>query len=1289
MCNSKDLMIRGKSFYAIWDEDAGFWSTEERNVQRLVDKMVLEHAKNINGVPTETIKRKLLRNFSSNKWSEWIKYTKSLTDNAKELDERIYFANDAPKKEDFVTRKLPYNLEPHETPAFDKLMSTLYSIEDRQKLEWAIGAVISGESKYIQKFIVLYGGPGTGKSTILNIIQGMFPGYYALFEAKELTGSGDFALESLKENKLIAIQHDGDLSRIEDNTRLNSIVSHEEMVINEKFKSKYVIRFKSFLFMGTNKPVKITDAKSGIVRRLIDVTPTGEKIPRKEYKHLMDEVKFEYGGIADKCLKVFKELGADYYDSYIPTTMIDETNEFYNFVMDNAELFLENDPLALRVVWKRYKEYCEDALVSYPMPMRVFKNELKNYYNEYFERLEGSYSVFKGFIREKIDGKIIVDSGASWCVTEPFYEDDWLNFKEIPSIFDDICKGCPAQYAKGDGTPNIPWDKVSDTLSKLDTKKLHYVRVPENHIIIDFDLKNENGKSLELNKKEASKWPKTYAELSKSGAGIHLHYIYNGNVSELRRLFAPEIEIKVFTGKSSLRRCLTKCNNIPIQTISSGLPIKEGRKTVSEEKIKSERGLRELIKRNLRKEIHPNTKPSMDFIYDILEGVYKDGLTYDVSDMRPAIINFAMSSTHQSEYCMELIGDMKFKSEAFSTDVGFKNSFEEAPIVFFDCEVFKNLFIVCFKKIGEGNAIVNFINPTPADIEELIKFRLVGFNNRDYDNHILYARMMGYNNMQLYELSQQIIVEKNKLAKFGEAYNLSYTDIYDYMSAGNKMSLKKWEIKLHIHHQEFPYKWDEPVPEDKWQLAAEYCGNDVLAEEAVWNATQDDFLAREILAEWAGMTVNDTTNSITTKLIVGNDPNPQRKFVYTDLSTIFPGYEFNEFGIDRSRYNEGTKIVKGKSIYKGKDPGEGGYAIGYPGIYWWVALLDIASMHPSSIITLNIFGDEYTLNFADIKKARILIKHGEYEECKKILPEALHKYLNDPAGAKKLSRALKTPINSAYGLTSASFPNKLRDPRNKDNIVAKYGALFMINLEEEVKKRGYEVAHIKTDSIKIPNADKKIIDFVIEYGRKHGYEFEHEATYEKMCLVNDAVYVAKYASSKWCMEEYGYIPDDNKKKEGTWTATGTQFQVPFVFKSLFSHEPIEFWDYQETKSVTTAMYLDFNEGLEGEDPHDYRFVGRVGSFMPVKPGLGGGILLRENGQKYDAVNGTKVKGSKTDVYRFIETETAINLGYGMKELDLRYYQTLIDEAVEKISTYGDFEEFVSNDSLEIDDVPFK
>ena len=42
-------------------------------------------------------------------------------------------------------------------------------------------------------------------------------------------------------------------------------------------------------------------------------------------------------------------------------------------------------------------------------------------------------------------------------------------------------------------------------------------------------------------------------------------------------------------------------------------------------------------------------------------------------------------------------------------------------------------------------------------------------------------------------------------------------------------------------------------------------------------------LAREILADIVGKTVNDTTNTLTTKIIFGNDAKPQSSFNCIDI----------------------------------------------------------------------------------------------------------------------------------------------------------------------------------------------------------------------------------------------------------------------------------------------------------------------------------------------------------------------------------------------------------------------
>lgn len=1330
---SSDLMIRGGDFYAIWDDERGIWSTDEQDVIRLIDQELDKYAEENRQRFDSTIKVLHMWDSESGMIDSWHKYCqKQMRDSFHMLDEKLIFANTETNKKDYASKRLNYPLEKGEINAYDKLMSTLYTPEERHKIEWAIGSIVSGESKKLQKFMVLYGAAGTGKSTVLNIVQQLFDGYYSVFDAKALGSSSNaFALEAFKSNPLVAIQHDGDLSKIEDNTRLNSLVSHELMTVNEKFRSQYANRFKCFLFMGTNKPVKITDGKSGLIRRLIDVAPSGNKLSPKEYKTVVKQLGFELGAIAYHCREVYLS-NPGMYDDYIPITMLGASNDFYNFIIDSYHVFKKEDGTTLKAAWEMYKTYCEEAKITFPFSQRIFKEELKNYFREYKERFnldDGTRvrSYYVGFRTEKFEEKTVGKK-------EEIHKPHTIQFESQESIFDKECSNCPAQYATTKETPTQKWEKVATKLSDLDTTKIHYVKVPENHIVIDFDIPDKDGnKSFEKNLEEASKWPATYAELSKSGSGIHLHYIYTGDVSKLSKIYDDYVEVKVFTGKSSLRRKLSKCNDLPIATISSGLPLKGESKMVNFESIKSEKGLRMLIKRNLNKEIHPATKPSIDFIYKILEDAYSSDLSYDVTDMRNAILAFAASSSHQSEYCIKLVNKMQFKSEDPSANV--KN--DEAKLVFYDVEVFPNLFLVNWKIEGYGKPVVRMINPTPTEIEELMQFRLVGFNCRRYDNHILYARLMGYTNEQLYNLSQRI-VNGSANCFFGEAYNVSFTDVYDFASAGNKKSLKKMEIemgnlteeelqkkgftedeikviKAGTHHQELGLPWDQPVPEERWVEVAEYCDNDVIATEAAFVYLKSDWAARQILADLAEMTVNDTTNSLTTKFIFGNNRKPQDQFNYRDLSQPVHDldeetYEFlSEIAPEMMSkthgeagsflpYFPGYKFDHGKSIYRGEEVGEGGYVYAEPGMYGNVALLDITSMHPHSMMLEVLFGVEFTRRLYEIVYGRVHIKHEAWDAVNKMLDGKLTKYiqkvLDGEMSSGDLANALKTAINSVYGLTSAGFDNAFRDKRNKDNIVAKRGALFMINLKYEVQKRGFTVAHIKTDSIKIPDATPEIIQFVMDYGKEYGYTFEHEATYDRMCLVNDAVYIAKY-------------------QDGKWTATGTQFQVPYVFKKLFTKDEILFEDMCETKSVTSALYLDMNEDLpdvsewervkelrgKSQDSkwtkkeidllnefnsmseeeldekiavgHNYRFIGKVGQFCPIKDGCGGGLLMREKDGKYHSATGSKG-------FRWLESEMVKELDKS-DDIERSFYNQLVDEAVDTISKYGDFEWFVSED----------
>ena len=1310
----KDVLIRNGDFYAVWVEEQGLWSTKERDVINIVDRELFRYAEenkeNWIGYNILT-----MRNGETKQIDKWHRYCQQQMRNTfpeVSLDRYLTFSDTKVRKEDYVSIRLNYPLKSGDYSAYDKLMNKLYKPDERKKIEWAIGCVVAGESDKVQKFLVLYGEPGKGKSTILNLIDDMFPGYCGKFSAQALGSGQRFALQDFKDNPLIAIDSEAVLDRIESNRNLNSIVSHDPVSMEIKNKNSFATIIRSFLFIATNRPVKITDANSGIMRRLIDVVPTGQTFEKDEYDELKRKIKFEYGAIAWHCKEVY-EANRKIYDSYRPLRMISASNDFYNFMLYYYIEFDEQDGVSLSDAWKMYKAYCDMANAR-PTNYRIFKEELKSYFDILMERAprneggkrESNY--YSGFKREKF-----FNSGQFKVVESK--NEGWIKFQKIPSLFDELAADYPAQYGDDDKTPPIkPWAKVTTKLKDLDTSKLHYVRVPINHIVLDFDIKDETGKkSLELNLAEANKWPPTYAELSKSGAGIHLHYIYTGDPEELSRNITDKIEVKVFNGLSSLRRCLILCNDIPITEISSGLPLKEERKLISEKVINDGKHLENIIRKSLKRvELTKkgeakaddilHTRPCIDLIDKCLKDAYDHDIQYDMMRWYGRVMKCAMGSSNNKDYCVTKVANMKWRSENH-IEPGPDN--KDSPIVFFDVEVLPNLFVLNWKFRGMKNTVFRMINPNPNEVIDILKYRLVGFNCRRYDNHIVYAwAFLHYTNLQLYNLSQAIIFSGKGF--FGEAYNLSWTDILDFSS--KKQSLKKWEIEMwkeeyielskehgkinssmfKIKHKELGLAWDQAVPEEKWKLVAEYCDNDVIATELLFEKLQPDFTGRKILAKLSGGCVNDTTNTLTALLIFGKNRKPQSVFNYRDLSKPVGSDQYEEyrrkFGEDykfrvfnaeglpefREYHGEalpegwsilpffkGYTFENGKSVFMGEEIGEGGKVYSETGIWYLVFDGDADSMHPTSAEMEVAFGPEYTKRFSELKKVRISIKRKDYESARKYEDGKLAEYLADEASAKELSYALKIAINAVYGQTGAHYDNPFLDIRNKDNFIAKRGALFMTVLKSEVQKRGFTVCHIKTDSIKIPNATPEIKQFVNDFAKEYGYSFSVEDEFSKFLLADKATYI-------------GYSTLDKK-----WVTKATLFQHPYVYKTLFSKEPVIFTDMCETKEIHAgeAMYLDMNEDLpEGE--HNYVFVGKVGLFCPIAEGRGGGQLVKkvkakDGSYKYDAVTGCKG-------YRWLEAETVMDLGKE-EDIDISYYRRSVDEAVRTIEKYGDYEAFTS------------
>lgn len=1215
---SKDLMIRGGAFYAVWDEAAQLWSTDEYRAAQLIDQELLKRKSEIEAKTKKKVKVRALNNFSSKAWSEFKLYMSKIADNFTPLDRKITFKDDVVTRETYASKRLEYGLEPGDFISYTTLMNTLYNPEERHKLEWAIGSIIAGDSIWLQKFIVLYGDSGSGKSTFLNILQKLFDGYYASFDAKALTGSSQFAFESLRANPLVAVQHDVDLSHIEDNAKLNSIVSHEEIVMNIKNKSTFPMKILAMLFVASNKAVKITDAKSGIIRRLIDVKPSGRRVPELQYDVLVKRIDHELGAIAQHCLNVYKKAGPEYYNTYKPIQMLYETDIMFNFVSYNADMFASEPYITLSRAYALYKDYCTESNLKGVLPKHRFREELKIYFEKY-EQVYNTGSlklkdVFIKFLSHRLSPTIEY--------SEVEFTDEFLKLNPAgsKSILKGLYPNAKAAYANESGVVYIDVSTSDMSLSDIDETKTHFVMFPPELLTIDIDLKDEEGKKdLSRALEEAKNFPPTYMEVSQSGNALHLHYIYNGNKKDLANVFNKGVEIKKMVGRAAIRRRLSLCNNHPVTKLTGVLPTKP-EKIMTE--IKSEKGLRELIERNLGKKIHPGTYPSVMFIKKILDEAYEQKhLRYDVTDMQQAVLTFAANSTNHPKECIKLVSKMKWKSD--HTDV---EHTEEKPteMAFFDIEVYPN-FIGIVYELENSTKAVHITNPTSADAEMLFGLNLVGFNNKGYDNHILEAIWLGHSVEEVYEISKDII-EHNKRWYYKNAVGKSYLDVYDILS--EKKSLKHLQIEHGLSHIELDIPWNVPITPRQVPVVMNYCENDVKTLKQILKIKSEDFNARKLLSALSGLPLNASTYEHNARILFGTEQNPQKHFKYTDLSVMFPGYTFD--GKD--------------SHYRGYEVGEGGFVYAEPGMYMEdVEVYDIESMHPNSIINLNLFGDEYTAKFKKLVDIRLATKHKDLEKAWALLGDQKHLLTHE--NASQMAYALKIhAVNIPYGLTMAKG-GYFRDPRNVDNIVAKRGALFMIDLLLALQERGCRVLHIKTDSVKLLKPTKEDVVFLHDYAAKYGYKFSFEGTYDRFCLFNKAVYIARY------------------KGTNKWDAVGAQYAHPYIYKTLFKPGEVITWkDLGETKSVTGGSHIYIKKG------DNYLFQGRVGSFVPVKNE--GGELLRFTDGKYYHVTGTSG-------YNWFPTSMAQDLGL---EIDMSYYEKLLKDAMDPLINYGNVDLFFSKES---------
>lgn len=1249
---NKDAASRGGKLFAYWNGEA--WNSVERSDTQLmsdINTQVIEY-RNKNFANNAHVGWTSVSS-DPNTSKEFERFYRNYKGNSKfKFNTRVFFKSDKPVREDLSTFQLSYDPIPGDTPAFDKAMHKWYKPEDKEIVLWFIGAALTNNMKPIQKFLFIYGSGGSGKGSLLSVIEQVFEDYSKSIKLKKLAGASQFANSEIEDIPVL-VDEETDLSRMENQENFLSLTAHEELWIEKKGKDPYPETFNGLLVTASNKPYDMGNSKSGLGRRMVAIYPLGGKFEIKEYDELMNHMSFEIPYIADQAIQTFQQYGLGYLDNMNEDwRMRLETDDIFNFIRESVRHGVLKQDTTLKIASEAYRAHLESNDWSIKGSKNRIKNELKQYYNEYYEEKRvDNVKRFNLYIGLKMDRVFPEKYQGDTRVQEQEKRASDSEYISDYNIFAD--SDAPAQYSGLNGAPTQKWAKVTTKVKELDQSKEHWLQLPVNRIRMDFDKG-----TLEENIEAAKAYPPTYGEISKSGKGIHLHYIYDGDVTELDGAKHDDVEVKVSMGNASVRRKFTYSNGLELSHISSGLPLKEKKVlTDTKEYIATENSIRKEITRALKKEHHGATKPEIDFIFKILNDAKNDGIQYDLRDMRQAVMNFALNSSHQSEGALKVYAKMPFStimdlidtpqadisdgSELFNSQQAGHKVFKDEDLYFYDIEVFKNLLMVSWKKYGEEE-ISTWYNPSQAEIEWLLDKPLVGFNNRKYDNHIMYAALIGKTPEELYE-SSKAIIGGSKNAFYAQAYSLAYADIYDY--SNTKQSLKKWEVDLGLPHDELEFDWDAPLPKEDWARAAEYNRHDVDATEDVFKHLYADYEARISLSGLTDSPVSESTNSLSAKFLFGNERRPQDKFIYTDLSERFPGYKYGYLETE-VKHKDGS-VTKKKTMhseYRGEDPSEGGYVYSQPGVYEDTIEFDVRSMHPNSLINLNYFGP-YTQRYAELVDARAHIKHAHNKDgslnhesinkAKEMLNGELAPYLTDDADFAGLAYALKIVVNSVYGMTSASFENKFKHPKNVDNIIAKRGALFMIDLKHKVTEFGYKVIHIKTDSIKVANADDKVAKFITDTAAEYGYDIEVAGEYDRMALINKAVLIAHNKGGD----------------EKDWHAVGKEFAVPYVYKTLFTHDELVDEDYIISKSAKAGpIFL-------GD-----KFIGKVGTFYASRSGQ---ELAWIKDDKRNALTGTK-----GFFWRLPEDLT------NKYDIDQNYYDTLVVDALKKINKVGDISKLI-------------
>lgn len=410
-------------------------------------------------------------------------------------------------------------------------------------------------------------------------------------------------------------------------------------------------------------------------------------------------------------------------------------------------------------------------------------------------------------------------------------------------------------------------------------------------------------------------------------------------------------------------------------------------------------------------------------------------------------------------------------------------------MIFYDFEVFEyDWLVVLFDSKTKSEKVIINDNEKLENFYQENKFDIwVGFNNKNYDQHILKGILCGFNPKKI---SDYIITDHNNGWGYSNLMNKIYTIQYDVMNSLNK-GLKTYEgfQGKNIKESNVAFNIPRKLTQEEIEETIIYCRSDVINTYELFIKTIKDFKAHMNLVKMAGGNLKYLSKTKT-----------QLSSIILQAKQTIRDDEFDVFVPDNLEIKKYKKIVDwyksddSKRYYNCVKKKNGGYkneenrleisVAAVPHVFGWgglhgarkkyhskgyFILMDVSSLYPSLMIKYNLLSRSCSRN--GVKK---------YEEI-------YHKRLELKSLGKKEEQApLKLVLNSTYGAAKDKF-NALLDPRNA-NLVCLFGQLFLLDLIEHLENDS-EIIQSNTDGILIkvdPKDFEKIDDIAYEWEQRTG-----------------------------------------------------------------------------------------------------------------------------------------------------------------------------------------------------------